>query len=98
MGFDGLLEESAETEDVDEAGKGFGFAGMTIEAGEDAGHGFSGAAGVDFDECVELVGGGEVGVDGEGSLEGGLGEVEVGGGTTAEFVQKPAAAAEPGPG
>ena len=55
---------------------------MTIEAGEDAGHGFRGAAGVDFDECVALVGRSEVRVD--GSLEGCLGEIAWG--TTAEFV------------
>ena len=86
MGVDGFLKESAETEDLDQAGKGFGFAGMTIEAGEDAGHSFSGATGVDLDECVELVGWGKIGVDGEGSLEGGLREVKVGGRTAAEFV------------
>ena len=73
VSFDGLREHSAKTEYLDEAGERFGFAGMTLEAFEQAREGFVRVASVDLHEGVELVGGGEVGIEGEGALKGGVG-------------------------
>src|SRR3954466_8151463 len=83
--FDGLVEESAEAEDLDEPGKGFGFVWVGEQALPQACHRIASATSVDFEHCEELVGDGEVGIESERALEGGCGEILVRSRSTAEF-------------
>lgn len=93
----GLAKQSAKTQNLYQAGEGLGLLGMASQAVDEPHHGLRGATAVDFDESVELVSGREFGVEGEGALEGGLGEIGIGRGARSELVEKPAAAPQPRP-
>ncbi len=71
----GLLEQTAAAQDLNETGKGFRLIALTLEAKGETSDGFDGAAGVDLQLSVEVVRDGKIGIEGEGTLEGRLGDV-----------------------
>src|ERR1700733_11397326 len=91
-------KQPPEAQHLYQAGERFWLSRMTLKPFQQSTHGLIGVASIDLHERKELMSRRQVRIEGEGSLQGGVGQFQVCAGVTAEFVEEPATSTEPSPG